>query len=148
MKLKLIFLVIAGLAGSAMALQGALNSALGKVIGLLEAVLLVMIIGSLTALLALYPLGLGRGNLAKLTEVPWYYFTGGLLLVVITYGVVASIPRLGVANATTAIVAAQVTTAVLIDHFGLFGLQQIPVSWWKLAGFAFLVTGTRLMLMR
>jgi transporter family-2 protein len=45
-------------------------------------------------------------------------------------------------------VAAQVTTALLIDHFGLFGLQAIPFSWWKAAGLALLAIGTRLMLMQ
>ena len=148
MKLAVIAFFLAALAGSAMAVQGALNSALGKKIGLLEATLIVLLIGTLTALLALYPLGLGKGNLAHLLQVPWYYLSGGVLIVLITYGVVASIPRLGVANATTAIVAAQIITAVILDHFGVFGLQAIPFSLWRVAGFVLMAVGTRLMLMR
>ncbi|MGI5876862.1 MAG: DMT family transporter [Dethiobacteria bacterium] len=141
-------LLIAALAGSAMAFQGSLNAALGKVVGLLEATLIVMVIGTITALVALYPLGLGKGNLAKIAEAPWYQYLGGLLIVLITYAVVVSIPRVGVANATTAIIAAQVTTAALIDHFGLFGLEAIPFSWWKVLGLVLLAAGTRTMLIQ
>lgn len=139
--------LVAAISGSAMAFQGTLNSALGKVTGLLEATFIVMSVGALTSLVAIYPLELGKGSLARLSQAPWYTFLGGFLIVVITYGVVASIPRIGVANATTAIVAAQVTSAVVIDHFGLFGLKAIPFSWWKLLGLILLAAGTRLMLM-
>jgi bacterial/archaeal transporter family-2 protein len=148
MKLSVFAFFLAALAGSAMAVQGALNAALGKKIGMLEATMIVLLIGTITALLALYPLGLGKGELGNLFRAPWYLFLGGVLIVLITYGVVASIPNLGVANATTAIVAAQILTAVLLDHFGLFGLQAIPFSWWKVGGLVMIAVGTRLMLMR
>lgn len=146
MKLSVLAFMLAALAGSAMAVQGALNTALGKIIGLLEATLVVLAIGALTALLALYPLGLGKGEMTNIIRAPWYYLLGGVLIVLITYGVVASIPLLGVANATTAIVAAQILTAVLIDHFGLFSLQPVPFSWWKGVGLVLMAVGTRLML--
>lgn len=148
MKSSLLAFVIAALAGSTMALQGALNSALGKIVGLVEATLIVLVIGTATALIILYPLNLGQGSLGDLTKAPWYTFLGGVLIVLITYGVVASMPRIGVANATTAIVAAQVTTAVIIDHFGLFGLQPVPFSYWKVLGLALMAAGTRLMLLQ
>ncbi|MGI6307422.1 MAG: DMT family transporter [Dethiobacteria bacterium] len=148
MELNLFALLLAALAGATMAVQGTLNSALGKVVGLLEATLIVMLIGALTTLLFLYPLGLGKGNMLKLGETPWYTLGGGVLIVLITYGVAASIPRVGVANATTAIVAAQVATALLIDHFGFFGMEAISFSWWKAIGLVFLAAGTYIMLMQ
>ena len=148
MKLSLLAFSFAALAGAMMAVQGTLNSAVGKKIGLLEATMIVLLIGTVTALLALYPLGLAKGNLANLGHLPWYYYSGGVLIVLITYGVVAGISRLGAANATTAIVAAQILTAALLDHFGLFGLQAVPFSWWKVAGIILLAAGTRLLLIR
>ncbi len=148
MKLSIFAFFLAALAGSFMAIQGALNAALGKKIGMLEATMIVLLIGTLAALLALYPLGLAKGEMGNLFRCPWYFFLGGVLIVLITYGVVASIPSLGVANATTAIVAAQVLTAVLLDHFGLFGLQAIPFSWWKVGGLVMMAVGTRLMLLQ
>lgn len=148
MDLKLFIFLLAALAGSTMAVQGTLNAALSKVVGLLEATAIVMLIGLLTALAALYALGLGKGNIARFTQAPWYTFLGGVLIVLITYGVAASIPRIGAANATTAIITAQVATAVLIDHLGLFGMKAIPFSWWKLLGLGLLAAGTRIMLIR
>ena len=145
MKFSLFALILAALAGATMAVQGTLNAALGKIIGVLEATLIVMVTGTLTALLALYLLGLGKGSMERLGSAPWYYLLGGLLVVAITYAVAASIPKLGVANATTAIVAAQVATAVLIDHLGLFGMEPVPFSCWQLLGLVFLATGTRLL---
>lgn len=129
-----------------MALQGSLNSALGKIIGLWEATLLVHIIGTATvgALILLTPLD--QGELAKLPQTPWYTLLGGILSVAIIALVAYSIPQLGVAIATTAIIVAQVSTALLIDHLGLFGLQAIPFTWQKLAGMLFLAAGALLML--
>lgn len=145
MKFDLFALLLSALAGAAMAVQGTLNAALGKITGVLEATLIVMVTGTITSLLALYLLGMGKGNITRASNAPWYYFLGGLLIVLITYGVTASIPKLGVANATTAIVTAQIAAAVLIDHFGLFGMEPVSFSWWKLLGLGLLAAGTHLL---
>lgn len=145
MQVEAVFLLLAAVAGATMAVQGAWNSALGKVVGLAQATLIVHLVGSLgAALLLLFPLS--AGSFARLPQAPWYTLGGGFLGVIIIYLVVASIPRLGVALATTAIVAGQVGVAMLIDHFGLFGLERIPFSWLKLVGLALLAAGARLML--
>ncbi len=145
MHLALIPLLLALAAGVTMALQGSLNTVLGKVVGLLEATFFVHVIGTV-ALVVLLLLGLGQGNLGRYAQAPWYVYLGGILGVAIIYLVQASISRLGVAIATTAIVVGQVSTALLIDHFGLFGLRAIPFTWWKLLGLIFLATGAKLML--
>ncbi|MCG0278545.1 MAG: DMT family transporter [Thermanaeromonas sp.] len=143
----LLALVLALLSGVAMAIQGSLNAALAKVIGLLQATLVVHLTATVTViLLLLFPLS--PGSLAKITQVPWYLLLGGIIGVLITYGVVASIPRAGVALATTAIIVGQVTTALIIDHLGLFGLEKIPFTWWKVLGLILLASGACLMLKR
>ncbi len=144
----LIAMLVAVLAGLTMALQGALNSILGKVVGLLEATFIVHVIGTVTVLLGLFVLGLGKGDLIKLPQAPWYTLIGGVLGVLIVYGVVFSIPKLGVAIATTAIIVGQVSTALAIDHFGLFGLDRVPFSWIKVIGVLLLAAGARLMLIK
>lgn len=131
--------------GVAMAFQGSLNAVLGKYVGEIEATFLVHVIGSAMAgIIILF--GLGKGNLGKMLGVPWYAYLGGIISVLIIYGVAASIPKVGVALATTAIIVGQVSTAMLIDQFGLFGLEKIPFSLAKLAGLIFLALGARLML--
>jgi len=142
---RLAFLILASLAGAAMAVQGSLNSALGKVTGLVPATFLVHLLGTGAAgLLLLLPVT--SGSLTRLPHAPWYAFLGGPLGVLIIYLVVASIPRLGVAVATTAIIVGQVGLAMVIDHFGLFGMEKIPFTWTKLVGLGLLAVGARLML--
>ena len=145
MSVRMMFLVLAGLAGAAMALQGSINSVLGKVIGPKQATLVVHAVGAVSAgLLLLLPVG--GGNLGRLPQAPWYTYLGGLLGVLIVYAVVASIPRLGVATATTAIIVGQVGLAAIIDHCGFFGLQKVPFTWVKLGGLALRAAGARLLL--
>lgn len=144
-------LIIAALAGVTMALQGSLNSVLGKVSGLWEATFVVHLVGLLfvSALIFLiFPLGLADCNLAAVFKAPWYAFLGGVLGVLIIYGVVKSIPRVGVAPATTAIITGQVLTAAVVDHFGLFGLQKIPFNAWRVVGVLLLAAGAWVLLRR
>jgi transporter family-2 protein len=148
MSTELVALLIAALAGLTMAVQGTLNSALGKVVGLLEATFVVNAVGLVLVSVLLFVLGLGTGSWSKVDQAPWYTFTGGILGVVITYTVVRSIPLVGVANATTAIVAAQVLTATAIDHLGLFGMKEISFTWHRLVGTVLVAGGAWLLLRR
>jgi transporter family-2 protein len=66
--------------------------------------------------------------------------------VAIILGVSFSIPKLGVGMATTAIIGAQLLTAYSIDHFGLFGMTQIPFNLAKLGGILLIVVGAKILL--
>ncbi|MBC7344486.1 MAG: DMT family transporter, partial [Clostridia bacterium] len=82
----------------------------------------------------------------EISKVPWYLFLGGILGILITFAVIFSIPRAGVAAATTAIIVGQVGTALLIDHLGLFHLPKVSFAWPKLVGLGLLAAGALLML--
>lgn len=141
-----VFFFVAVVAGMSMAIQGSLNSVLGKIVGELEATLIVHIIALLLLGLILFIFHWGEGDLKKVASAPWYSYLGGILNIFILYGVMFSIPRLGVSNATTAIVASQVLTAVIIDHFGWWGLEQISVHWTQGVGLIFLALGVKLLI--
>jgi transporter family-2 protein len=51
-----------------------------------------------------------------------------------------------VGNATTAIVFAQLLTAVLIDHLGLFGVKKISFQYLDLLGVAMMAAAARILL--
>jgi transporter family-2 protein len=146
MTLKLLPLGIAAISGVAMAIQGTLNSALGKVVGLWETTFIVNLTGLILVSVLLFICRLGDGCLAQISQAPWYTYLGGVLGVIITYCVVKAIPRIGVAPATTAIVLAQVLTAGLVDHFGLFGMNKIPFSLYNLIGTLMMAGGAWLIL--
>jgi bacterial/archaeal transporter family-2 protein len=141
---RFLFLLIAALSGSFMAIQGTFNSLLGKTVGILESTFAVHLIGALTA--GAFLLVLGNGNFAKAGQVPWFAWLGGPIGVAIIFGVAFSIPKLGVGVTTTAIIAAQLFTAYLIDHFGLFGMERIPFNFLKLGGTALIIIGAKLLL--
>lgn len=146
MQFSLVALLIALVAGITMALQGAINTSLSDKIGLWEATFIVHSLATVVMILILFVLKLGKGGFSQIGKVPWYLYLGGLLGVLITYTVVVSIPKLGVAVATTAIIVGQVSTACLIDHLGLFGLEQVIFSWTKIVGIILLAVGACFML--
>lgn len=139
-------LVLALFSGILMAVQGSLNTALSKVIGLLETTFVVHLIGTIILVVLLFVFRMGKGNIAALSQAPWYTYLGGAIGVFIIYLVAASIPKVGVANATTAIIVGQVLTAMAIDHFGIFGLERIPCGWSQIAGLVLLAVGAKLLL--
>lgn len=143
-----LYLGIAALAGAAMALQGTFNAALGKSIGVWSSTLMVHIIGTATAFLIMLFCRSGWFNLEQLSQVPLYAFLGGLLNVLIIYGVVRTIPQVGVGNATTAIIVAQILTAVLIDSLGAFGMKKYEFQYLDLLGIALLAIGSKILLLK
>ena len=136
--------VIAGISGITMAIQGTLNSSLSQKTSLLSATFIVHLIGTLIALVALL---FGRISFFKQNwlSIPWYLYLGGVLSVVIVVLVTLSIPKIGVSNATTAIIIGQVSMAVIIDHFGWFGAQKLPWNHWQLAGICLFAAGAKLL---
>ena len=141
-----LMLILPCVAGVLMAVQGTMNGALGKVIGTWEGNLIVHGIATFIIVVLVLAIGVGDGDFGKWREVPWYGYLGGVINVGIIYGVMASIPKLGAAVATTAIIAGQLTTAMAIDWLGLLGMEKTPFSWLQILGLILLVAGGRLML--
>lgn len=139
-------LALALVSGVLMAVQGSLNAALSKTTGLWEATLIVHVTGAAILVIMVFLFNIGRGDAAMMFQAPWYAYLGGIASIFIIYLVAASIPSVGVANATTAIIVGQVLTATLIDGFGAFGLEKIAWGWNQLLGLAFLAIGAKILL--
>ncbi len=129
-----------------MAVQGTMNAALGKIVGLWESTLVVHLIGTVAVLAVLIIGGGGFAGLLKAGQAPWYVYAGGLLNAAIIYAVAKSIPLVGVGNATTAIVVAQTLTAVIIDHLGLMGVRRSPFAYTDVIGILLLAIGARILI--
>lgn len=136
--------LVAAISGIAMAIQGTINSALNHKTSLLSATLVVHIIGTLVALVIVLA---WRVPLLKYNwlSVPWYLYLGGILSVLIVGLVAVSIPKVGVCNATTAIIIGQVSMAVLIDHFGWFSMARLPWTSSQLIGIVLFAAGAKLL---
>jgi transporter family-2 protein len=57
-------------------------------------------------------------------------------------------PRIGTFATIGLLIAGQLAMGVLIDAFGLFGVEKIPVSPTRIAGLALLAAGALLVLKR
>jgi transporter family-2 protein len=144
--IKWFYMGIALVAGAAMAIQGTANAALGKVIGLWESTLVVHAVGTVAVVIIILVTGTGFQGLGRFSQAPWYVYLGGILNVLIIYAVVRSIPQVGVGNATTAIVFAQILTAVLVDHLGLFGVKKIAFQYIDILGIVLMAAGAKILL--
>lgn len=143
---KAVFLLIAAISGITMAIQGTSNAQLSQKTNIWEATFLVHIIGTITITAIMLGFGVGGIRLREWSNVPWYLYIGGVLSVIIVYLVASAIPQVGVCNATTAIIIGQVSTAVLIDHLGLFGQDKVAWSPAQLIGLALFAAGAKLLL--
>lgn len=148
MSAYLLALLVAALSGVAMAFQGSINSALGKAMGLWEATFVVHVTGLAFVSALLFGFRIGDGSLAKVFDGSSVNLLGGVIGVLIVYMVARSIPKVGAAPATTAIIIGQVLTAALVDHLGLFGLQKIPFNSLRLVGVGLLALGGWFLLRR
>lgn len=128
-----------------MAFQGGLNTYLSKLIGLSGATFSVHLSAAILALLLLIPSFVKGFDFGSIAKVPWYLWIGGPLGVAITYGVAMSFPKLGAGKATTAIVACQLLTAYLLDHFGWLNMPVRPLRSVHLIGILLLALGVHLL---
>jgi transporter family-2 protein len=75
---------------------------------------------------------------------PWWIWIGGLLGAVYVSCIVVLVPRIGVALAFSLIIAGQMITAIVFDHFGLLGLSIQHISAVKIIGALLIIAGVLL----
>ena len=137
--------VVAGVAG---AVQAAVMGRFGDRIGVFEAFAFAAIV---TALLATALLLATRQTLAGLVaglREPAWLWIGGLMGALIVLTITVAAPRIGTTATIGIIVAGNLAMAAVIDRFGLFGLEQIPLRWPRIAGIVLLGAGAILTLRR
>lgn len=74
----------------------------------------------------------------------WWHWIGGLLGAVFVTAVTFLAPRLGAATMVGLVIAGQMLASVGLDHFGLLGYAQRPLSGLRLLGVGLLVSGVLL----
>ena len=124
--MKLLLPLLAVLSGAAMALQGQINGGLGKKVGVLEASFISFGVGTLA--LFFIVVFFGSGDILAVLTVPKWQLIGGLLGAFFVVMSVFIVPKIGVATTFMAVIAGQIILGAIIDHFGLFGGQRIPLD--------------------
>ncbi len=130
--------------GGLIALQAPINSVLGRAVGTWQAAFVSFAIGTIAlGLIAALAKG-GLGQVAEVRGVGWVYLTGGVLGAAYITSVLVTVRSLGAGGVVAATIAGQLAISVVIDQFGLFGVQRQPVTLAKVAGLALLAAGTYL----
>jgi transporter family-2 protein len=132
--------------GGMVALQGPINSHLGKTIGTFQAAFFSFATG--TIILALIA-GLAKGGFGQIAEarsLAPQYLIGGALGACYVSCVLVTVRTLGAGGIVAASIAGQLTMSVIIDQFGLLGLEKDPVTAMKLGGVLLLAAGTLLVI--
>ncbi|MGO4371290.1 DMT family transporter [Paenibacillus sp. 2TAB19] len=93
------------------------------------------------ALSLLIMLMLKDGSFSKLLTVNKLYWLGGSLGVIIVFSVMKGITALGPAYSVALLLIAQLIVALLIDSFGLFGIEKVPFTMNKMFGIAIMIAG-------
>lgn len=141
---QILLLVLMFCGGIAIAVQPSINGRLAQKVGTLESSCISFAVGTL--LLMAVVLVAGKGSLRGLANTSWWELTGGGLGAFFVTMTIVAIPRLGTTAALAAVIGAQLTTGVLLDHFGLFGFRTIPLDGRRVIGVALLIAGTGLII--
>jgi len=139
---RTVALFVAAAIGGVLAAQAPLNSALGRIVGGVQASVVALGV-SFAALLLLCALAGGFSGIGRLGEAPLHVAVGGGLIGAVYVGsIVWTVRALGAGGLTAATIAGQLALAVVIDHFGWLGVARSPITAGKLAGIALLALGT------
>lgn len=139
----LVFILMALVIGLVIPLQSAINSSLRDTLhsGSLLAALVSFAVGTLTLLVASALTGQPFAALGGLPRVAWWEWIGGALGAFFVFGSTLLAPRIGMAAMISLIVAGQVCSSLIFDHYGLLGLPTRGISWIRVAGAALILAG-------
>lgn len=140
--------LFASLAGLAGAMQIAVQGRLGDRIGSLEAVACASVLGGLCALAVLVVARRSLDGLRDGLAAPRWMLLGGVASAFIILSITVAGPRIGVVATTGIIIAAQFALATVIDRFGWFGVERLPLDWSRIVGLGLLAAGAALVLRR
>ncbi|GAA0728761.1 DMT family transporter [Sphingomonas japonica] len=133
-------LMVAVLSGIGVALQPPTNATLSRASGSpLLAALISFAAGTLILLIAWA--AVDRTSPATLKGLPAWAWFGGAYGAFFVAATAYAAPRLGLAQLLTIMIAMQLITALILDHFGLLALERTPVSASRIVGIMLVLGG-------
>jgi transporter family-2 protein len=143
---QFLLLVVMFCGGIAVAFQPTINARLAQKVGAYESSLISFAVGTLA--LFIIVMVSGRGSLRGIAGASWWELTGGLLGAFFVTLTIILVPRLGTAALMAAVIAGQLITGALLDHFGVLGLRHLPLTPLRCAGMCLLAAGAALIVKR
>lgn len=136
-------LALGMLIGCSIVLQSGVNAELRRAIGSPSGAAFVsFVVGS--AAVGVVVLLAADLHLGRLSAAPWWSWLGGLLGAFNIIAAIVVAARRGAAVLVACVAAGQVTTSLLLDHFGLFGYAARGVTPGRVVGAALVLAGVLL----
>ena len=137
--------ILAGLAGS---VQVAVMGRFGDRIGVVEALAFATCVQLVLSLAILLVARLGTGELVDAFRAPPWMWLGGVMGLMVVFTITFAQPRIGATATIGILIAGQLVMGAIIDRLGLFGVDQIGISWPRALGIGLLGVGAALSLVR
>jgi transporter family-2 protein len=121
----------------------------GERIGSYEAIAANLLFSTLIATTVLLLLRQSLAGFGEALHSPWWYWVGGGGMgVVVVFTITVVTPQIGAAATIGLLIAGQLAMGVLIDRYGWFGVEQVPLNWPRIVGVLLLAVGALLALRR
>lgn len=136
------YIILALIAGACAPTQAGINSQLGSVMGTPSlAAMISFMIGALGLTAYVLVAGVSWPPIRTFTEIPWWMWTGGLMGAFLVFVSIILAPKLGAATTLGLMIAGQMLTSLVLDHFGIVGYEEHPTNIWRITGVCLLLAG-------
>ena len=135
-------LFVALVAGAVLPVQTAVNNKMAVTVGSpVLGALVSFAVGTLSILIYSIASGESLTSLPDSKDAPLIAWIGGLLGAFFVTSTIVLLPRIGVAMTISLIIAGQMITALIMDHFGLLGLEVRQISFLRIVGMILISLG-------
>jgi bacterial/archaeal transporter family-2 protein len=137
-----LYLLFAVAAGAMLPLQFGVNAQLAHWLGSpIRAAFVSFLVGAVALLVVAAFVRKPLPSLARLGDVPWWVWIGGLLGAFYVTGSIVTAPRLGAVTLAAAIIFGQTLASVLVDQFGWVGFEEQHATPGRLVGVLLVAVG-------
>ena len=137
-----LYLLFAVAAGAMLPLQFGVNAQLAQWLGSpIRAAFVSFLVGAVALLVVAAFVRKPLPSLARLGDVPWWVWIGGLLGAFYVTGSIVTAPRLGAVTLAAAIIFGQTLASVLVDQFGWVGFEEQHATPGRLVGVLLVAVG-------
>jgi transporter family-2 protein len=143
---RLLYAFLPFVGGAMIAAQAPVNARLRVVLGSqFGSAVVSFVVGLVLLLGAMVVTGQG-GGLAAVGSGPWWAYLGGLFGAVFVVATLVASPRIGVTVTFVAAIAGQIILSSLIDRYGWFGVNPIPLTWERVTALVLILVSLVLLL--
>lgn len=143
--MRVILMILAFAAGMLAPLQAGMNTRMGRAIGdPFYAALISFAVGTIGLFVYGLVCRMEFTDIRLASDVHWSIWFAGLLGAFYVTATIILTPKLGAMLTFSLVIAGQLVMALIMDHFGSFGIPVQPFNWPRLLGIALITLGVLL----